>query len=73
MIRYLGRLFVEEMTKAALEAGSEGEARRTAAAVPSLALAVPASLHASLMARLAKLDENLAAPGSTSRLCQDFC
>ena len=48
-------LFVEEMTKAVLEAGSEGEARRTIAAVPSPALAVPASLHASLMARLDRL------------------
>ena len=37
-------LFVEEMTKAVLEAESEGEAARTAAAVPSPALAVPASL-----------------------------
>ena len=48
-------LFVEEMTKAVLEAGSEGEARQTAAAMPSPALAVPASLHASLMARLDRL------------------
>jgi class 3 adenylate cyclase/predicted ATPase len=48
-------LFVEEMTKAVLEAEREGEARRTAAAVPSPALAVPASLHASLMARLDRL------------------
>jgi class 3 adenylate cyclase/predicted ATPase len=48
-------LFVEEMTKAVLEAGSEGAAQRTAAAVPSLAPAVPASLHASLMARLDRL------------------
>jgi class 3 adenylate cyclase/predicted ATPase len=48
-------LFVEEMTKAVLEAESEGDARRTAAAVPSPALAVPASLHASLMARLDRL------------------
>ena len=48
-------LFVEEMTKAVLEAESEGDARRTAAAVPSSALAVPASLHASLMARLDRL------------------
>ena len=48
-------LFVEEMTKAVLEAESEGEAERTAAAVPSPALAVPASLHASLMARLDRL------------------
>ena len=48
-------LFVEEMTKAVLEAESEGEARRTAATVPSSALAVPASLHASLLARLDRL------------------
>src|SRR6202034_2071937 len=45
-------LFVEEMTKAVLEAESEGEAQRTTAAVPSPALAVPASLHAPLMSRL---------------------
>ncbi len=48
-------LFVEEMTKAVLEAESEGAARRTIAAVLSSALAVPASLHASLMARLDRL------------------
>jgi class 3 adenylate cyclase/predicted ATPase len=48
-------LFVEEMTKAVLEAGSEAGAERTAAAVPSPALVVPASLHASLMARLDRL------------------
>ena len=34
---------------------SEGEARRATASVPSPALAVPASLHASLMARLDRL------------------
>ena len=48
-------LFVEEMTKAVLEAEGEGEARKTAAVVPSPTLAVPASLHASLMARLDRL------------------
>ena len=48
-------LFVEEMTKAVLEAESEGDARQTAAAVPSSAVTVPASLHASLMARLDRL------------------
>jgi predicted ATPase len=48
-------LFVEEMTKAVLEAENEGAARRTVAAVPSPALKVPASLHASLMARLDRL------------------
>ena len=48
-------LFLEEMTKAVLEAEDGGEAHRTAAAVPSPALAIPASLHASLMARLDRL------------------
>jgi class 3 adenylate cyclase len=48
-------LFVEEMTKAVLEAEGDGAARRTVAAVPSSAQAVPASLHASLMARLDRL------------------
>jgi predicted ATPase len=48
-------LFVEEMTKAVLEAESESAAEHTAAAVPSPAFAVPASLHASLMARLDRL------------------
>jgi class 3 adenylate cyclase/predicted ATPase/DNA polymerase III delta prime subunit len=48
-------LFVEEMTKAVLEAEDESEARRTVAAVPSPALSVPPSLHASLMARLDRL------------------
>jgi tetratricopeptide (TPR) repeat protein len=43
------------MTKAVLEAGSEEEGRRAAGAVPSRALAVPASLHASLMSRLDRL------------------
>jgi class 3 adenylate cyclase/predicted ATPase len=48
-------LFVEEMTKAVLEAEYEGGAARTIASVPSPGLAVPASLHASLMARLDRL------------------
>jgi predicted ATPase len=48
-------LFVEEMTKAIVEAESEETAERTAAAAPSPAQAVPASLHASLMARLDRL------------------
>jgi class 3 adenylate cyclase/tetratricopeptide (TPR) repeat protein len=48
-------LFVEEMTKAVLEAENEEEGRRAVGAVPSKALAVPASLHASLMARLDRL------------------
>jgi len=48
-------LFVEEMTKAVLEAESESAAATIASAVPSPAFAVPASLHASLMARLDRL------------------
>jgi class 3 adenylate cyclase/predicted ATPase len=48
-------LFIEEMTKAVLEAEGESERRQTAATVPFPALAVPASLHASLMARLDRL------------------
>jgi predicted ATPase len=48
-------LFIEEMTKAVLEAESDDEVRRTTASVPSSALSVPASLHASLMARLDRL------------------
>jgi predicted ATPase len=48
-------LFVEEMTKAVLETESEEPAERTVAAIPSPAMAVPPSLHASLMARLDRL------------------
>jgi tetratricopeptide (TPR) repeat protein len=48
-------LFVEEMTKTVLEAESQSAAERTVAAIPSPALAVPATLQASLMARLDRL------------------
>ena len=48
-------LFVEEMTKALLEAGDESAVTQLAVALPSPVLAVPASLHASLMARLDRL------------------
>jgi predicted ATPase len=48
-------LFAEEITKAALEAESESAAELAIGAVPSPSLAVPASLHASLMARLDRL------------------
>src|SRR5262249_4672234 len=44
-----------EITKAVLEAESEGAAERAIGVVPSPALAVPASLHAPLMARLDRL------------------
>jgi class 3 adenylate cyclase/predicted ATPase len=46
-------LFVEELTKAVLEAGAESVSALSA--VPRPALSVPATLHASLMARLDRL------------------
>ena len=48
-------LFVEEMTKAVLEAGGQEAAERAVAAIPSPSVAVPSSLNASLMARLDRL------------------
>ncbi len=48
-------LFVEEMTKAVLEAESDRDARRTVATAQPRTVAVPASLHAMLMARLERL------------------
>ena len=48
-------LFVEEMTKAVLEASGERAKEHAVAATPSTSVAVPASLHASLMARLDRL------------------
>jgi class 3 adenylate cyclase/predicted ATPase len=59
-------LFVEEMTKAVLEVESEGAAQRMIAAVPSSAVTVPASLHASLMARLDRIGpaKEIAAAGA---------
>ena len=48
-------LFVEEMTKAVLEAEGEGAAESAVATIPSPSTGVPASLHASLMARLDRL------------------
>jgi class 3 adenylate cyclase/predicted ATPase len=53
-------LFVEEMTKAVLEAGAE-RGREIAASAPGAGLGVPATLQASLMARLDRL--GLAAKG----------
>ena len=48
-------LFVEEITKAVLEAESQSAAEFRTTAIPSAAVAVPATLHASLMARLDRL------------------
>src|SRR5262249_59098988 len=45
-------LFVEEMTKAVLEAGSETAAARAIAAVPSPALGGPPRLQCPLLARV---------------------
>src|ERR1700723_3112442 len=48
-------LFIEEMTKAVLEAGDQDGAERAVASIPAPSLAIPTSLHASLMARLDRL------------------
>jgi predicted ATPase len=48
-------LFVEEITKAVVEVESEEATERTVASVPPPVVAVPATLHASLMARLDRL------------------
>jgi class 3 adenylate cyclase/tetratricopeptide (TPR) repeat protein len=48
-------LFAEELTKAVLEAGARGGADVALSATPRPALAVPPTLHASLMARLDRL------------------
>src|SRR5262249_23008501 len=48
-------LFVEEMTKAVLEAESQGSAERVVAAAPSPGASIPASLHGSLLARIDRL------------------
>src|SRR5450631_1739389 len=48
-------LFIEEMTKAVLEASGQEGAERAVTSIPAPSLAVPASLHASLMARLDRL------------------
>ena len=48
-------LFVEELTKAVIEAGTPAAAALSA--VPRPALSVPATLHASLMARLDRLGQ----------------
>jgi class 3 adenylate cyclase/predicted ATPase len=50
-------LFAEEIAKAAIETADESEVERTIAAIPSARQAVPATLHASLMARLDRLGE----------------
>jgi hypothetical protein len=48
-------LFIEEMTKAVLEAGDHDGAERAVASIPAQSSAIPASLHASLLARLDRL------------------
>jgi class 3 adenylate cyclase/predicted ATPase len=50
-------LFVEEITKAVLEADGGEVAERAIAAVASSSVTVPASLHASLLARLDRLGQ----------------
>src|SRR6516225_8555370 len=48
-------LFVEELTKAVVEAGADRGYASISAAVPPSSLAVPATLHASLLGRLDRL------------------
>jgi class 3 adenylate cyclase/predicted ATPase len=48
-------LFVEEITKAVLDAEGESDARRALPGAPTPVVAVPASLQASLMSRLDRL------------------
>jgi predicted ATPase len=48
-------LFVEELTKAVLEQGQEGRMATLLSASPAPGLAVPATLHASLVARLDRI------------------
>ncbi len=48
-------LFVEELTKAVVEASAHGSSEDAMASMPRPALAVPATLHASLMTRLDRL------------------
>jgi len=50
-------LFLEELTKAVLEATVPDEGRQTITAAPPSAFAVPATLHASLLARLERLGQ----------------
>ena len=65
-------LFVEEMTKAVQEAQSEGGAARRIAAVPTPAQAVPASFHASLMARLDRLGDTKAVAQIGAAIGREF-
>ena len=48
-------LFVEELTKAVLESAGEGDRVAAVLATTSLAASVPATLHASLMAKVDRL------------------
>jgi predicted ATPase len=66
-------LFVEEMTKAVLEAESEDAAQQTVAAAPFSALAVPASLQASLMARLDRLGPAKEVAQIGAAIGREFC
>jgi class 3 adenylate cyclase/predicted ATPase len=51
-------LFIEEMTRAMLESGGSGKALTgSASAIPAATLAVPATLHASLIARLDRVGD----------------
>jgi predicted ATPase len=62
-------LFVEEMTKAVLEGGSEGAAQRAVASIPSPVLGVPASLQA-LLPRKWLRSARQSGENSLTRSCQ---
>ena len=64
-------LFIEEMTKAILEAGSERAAEHVLAA-PSQSVAVPASLDASIAARLDRLGEARATAQLAATIGREF-
>jgi predicted ATPase len=65
-------LFIEELTKAVLEAGADRGAL-TVSGVPASSLAVPATLHASLLGRLDRLGQTAkAAAQAGAAIGRDF-
>jgi class 3 adenylate cyclase/tetratricopeptide (TPR) repeat protein len=65
-------LFIEELTNAALETWTGDAVRELVAAVPSSAPAVPATLHASLMARLDRLGSAKAVARLAAAIGREF-
>ena len=65
-------LFVEELTSAAIETGIGDAARKSVAAVQSFAQTVPATLQASLMARLDRLGSAKAVARLAAAIGREF-